>query len=366
MFIEEAWGKKALTAAHPLLRIRLNCMSEGCHESTEPTSRWLGVGNSSATHDQQLTAGEERRLGQVWKEAFPAATICALLVLSGRVNWSGGLSHGRVEARDLIGKMLWVRADPAWPGELLLKGVGCHSALMLSFPLAWVRQKLADLGQELSPEWRALLLGGAAAASAVERPMEAEDRGWAKGLMAPSLCVAARRLLEGSRLSEFFYRKVLLEARGEEMFCTRTRRVALDRVERVRKALKERMEAPPSLESLAAQCGCNPHYLSRTFTAEAGMTITHYLRKLRIEKAAALMARGSHNASEAALEVGYQSMSHFSVAFKQVQGWTPSEWSRRLKAKDRQLQTSQRQSPLLSVTSVPPINAMARGGLAGL
>jgi AraC-like DNA-binding protein len=326
-------------------------MSEGRHETTEPTSRWLGLGNSAASHDRVLSAVEGRRLGQAWKAALPEEAISALLVMAGRVNWSGGLHDGQVEARDLTGKMLWVRADPGWSGEWSLTGEGCHSALMLSFPLTWVRQKLADLGQELSPEWRALLLGGATAVSAVERSMEAEDRGWAKGLMAPSLCEAARRLLEGSRLSEFFYRKVLLEARGDEMFCTRTRRMALERVERVRKALKERLAAPPSLDELAAQCGCNPHYLSRTFTAEAGMTITHYLRKLRIERAAMLMARGSHNASEAAMEVGYQSMSHFSVAFKQVQGWTPSEWARRLKAKDRQLQTSQRQSPFLSVTS---------------
>lgn len=325
-------------------------MSESNHECTEPTSRWLGVGNTVGSHDRVLNAVAGRQLGQVWKQALPAATISALLVMAGRVSWSGGLNDGQVEGRDLTGKMLWVRADPEWPGEVFLSGEGCHSALLLTFPIPWVRQKLADLGQELTPDWRTLLLGGSGAATAVERPMEAEDRGWAKGLMAPSLCEAARRLLEGSRMSEFFYRKVLLEARGEEMFCTRTRRLALDRVERVRKALQDHLVDPPSLDKLAAQCGCNPHYLSRTFTAEAGMTITHYLRKLRIEKAAGLIARGTHNASEAALEVGYQSMSHFSVAFKQVQGWTPSDWARRRSAKERQPKASERQPAALSVT----------------
>jgi AraC-like DNA-binding protein len=341
--------KESIDSALFLLRIRLNCMKEASHEFTEPASRWLGVGNRACAQGRELSSTDSRRQGQVWKEALPRASVSALLVMAGRVRWSGKLHEGAVEGRELSGKMLWVRADPGWTGDFLLVGEGNHRALLLSFPISWVRQKLADLGQELSADWRALLLGGRGVAAAVERPMEAEDRGWAKGLMAPSLCEAARQLLEGSRLSEFFYRKVLLEARGDEMFCTRTRRLALDRVERVRKALKDRMEAPPSLEALATQCGCNPHYLSRTFTAEAGMTITHYLRKLRIEKAAALMAQGTHNASEAALEVGYQSMSHFSVAFKQVQGWTPSEWARRRTATERQLNANQRQSAILSV-----------------
>ena len=160
------------------------------------------------------------------------------------------------------------------------------------------------------------------------RPLDAGDRLWARGLLAPALCPGARSLLEGSRMSEFFFRKVLLEARGEEHFCTRTRRLALERVAKVRETLLQDLENPPCLEELARLCGCNPQYLSRTFSETAGMTISLCLRRLRIERAAELLACGSMNASEAALEVGYRSLSHFSQAFRAEKGTSPSQWMR--------------------------------------
>ncbi len=46
-----------------------------------------------------------------------------------------------------------------------------------------------------------------------------------------------------------------------------------------------------------------------------GMTIPQYVREVRIEKAAELLLRGRHNVTEAAMEVGYSSLSHFSKAF---------------------------------------------------
>lgn len=129
-------------------------------------------------------------------------------------------------------------------------------------------------------------------------------------------------------MSEFFFRKVLTEARGEEMFCTRTRRLALDRVAKVREALLADLEQPPELAELAKLCGCNPQYLSRTFSEAAGTTISLYLRRLRIERAAELLSSGRMNASEAALEVGYRSLSHFSQAFREEKGSPPSAWLR--------------------------------------
>ncbi len=343
---DEVPKKAPLDKSHSLLRIRLNSMNAVSSSLAGPSSRWLGVSEPSSPLNGHLSSTHGDRLGRSWQSAFPAASISVLLPTTGRILWTESVSHGgsaEPHWQELAGKMLWIRQENRWPGSLRLVGEAQHSALLVSFPIRWVEQKLSSIADELSIEWRGLLLGGSAS---TVRPMEAEDRSWARGLMAPSLCEAARQLLEGSRLSEFFYRKVLLEAQGQEFFCTRTRRIALERVERVRRALRDRLENPPSLEELAALCGCNTHYLSRTFTAEAGMTITHYLRKLRIEKAATLLARGSHNASEAALEVGYQSMSHFSVAFKQVQGWTPTQWLRQQATKDRQsLATAQQHNP---------------------
>ena len=54
-----------------------------------------------------------------------------------------------------------------------------------------------------------------------------------------------------------------------------------------------------------------------------GITIAQYLRKLRMEKAAELLKSGGFNVTQAALEVGYSSPSHFSQAFHEAYGCCP-------------------------------------------
>ena len=69
--------------------------------------------------------------------------------------------------------------------------------------------------------------------------------------------------------------------------------------------------------------GCSPFYLSRTFSKETGQTIPQYLRQLRMEKSAELLRTGRYNVTEVALEVGYNSLSHFSQTFHQTFGCCP-------------------------------------------
>lgn len=261
----------------------------------------------------------------------------ALLLMDGnvRVDWS--LSSSREIAPNCL---IWLNTAVALPENWSLTGGGSHEALLLHFPIDWVHSSLTSLRQEMSADFRSLLLGPHPATPLITRPLEAEDRAWSRSLMAPTLCPAARHLLEGSRMSEFFFRKVLTESKGEELFCTRTRRLALERVAKVRKALLGNLEDPPNLDELARLCGCNPQYLSRTFSETAGVTISLYLRRLRIERAAEMLANGQANASEAALEVGYRSLSHFSQAFRAEKGISPSEWVKGPQAPARPRQLS--------------------------
>ena len=98
------------------------------------------------------------------------------------------------------------------------------------------------------------------------------------------------------------------------------------RVAKAKAYLKKHVDEPLDLHTLAAEVGCSPFYLSRTFSATTEMTISQYVRKLRIEAAAELIVSGQCNVSEAAVEVGYQSLSHFSKAFQQVKGCLPSKY----------------------------------------
>lgn len=108
-----------------------------------------------------------------------------------------------------------------------------------------------------------------------------------------------------------------------ELFCDRQKRLARDRCEGVIALLRADLSNPPTLEELGRKVGCSHFYLSRTFSKEMEITIAQYLRKLRMERAAELLRTGKFNVTQAALEVGYSSLGHFSQAFHEAYGCCP-------------------------------------------
>jgi len=108
-----------------------------------------------------------------------------------------------------------------------------------------------------------------------------------------------------------------------ELFCTRQQRAACERAASVRRILLDRLAEPPSLDELGKLVGCSAFYLSRQFSETTGQTIQQFLRQARLERAAELLRAGKHNVTEAALEVGYNSLSHFTVAFREAFGCCP-------------------------------------------
>ncbi len=120
-------------------------------------------------------------------------------------------------------------------------------------------------------------------------------------------------------MGEFFFQP----ATAAELFCHRQQRVARNRADAVRAILRRDLVKVPPLDDLAREVGCSSFYLSRTFSKETGQTIPQYLRQLRMERAAELLKSGNYNVTEAAFEVGYNSLSHFSQAFHQAYGCCP-------------------------------------------
>lgn len=108
--------------------------------------------------------------------------------------------------------------------------------------------------------------------------------------------------------------------RPPEVSCTGT-------VRGVVAILQRDLAAPPTLEAIGHEVGCSPYYLSRTFSREMGMTIPQCLRTLRMRYAAELLKSGRCNVTEAAMAVGYSSLSHFSQAFCQAIGCCPAMYS---------------------------------------
>ncbi|MEA2083427.1 MAG: AraC family transcriptional regulator [Thermodesulfobacteriota bacterium] len=94
---------------------------------------------------------------------------------------------------------------------------------------------------------------------------------------------------------------------------------------KARAILENNLEHPPSLDELAGRVGVSSAKLKQIFPRVCGMPPYAYLRKLRMEKAMCLLNNGEMSVTEAAYEVGYSSLSHFSRVFAKCFGMKPSE-----------------------------------------
>jgi AraC-like DNA-binding protein len=88
--------------------------------------------------------------------------------------------------------------------------------------------------------------------------------------------------------------------------------------------LQDNLEKPPSLAQLAAEVGMSMSKLKILFPKMVGCPPYVYLRRLRMERAMALLVENGMNVTEAAMEVGYNSISYFTKAFYKQFGIYPS------------------------------------------
>ena len=167
-------------------------------------------------------------------------------------------------------------------------------------------------------------LAGASSAGGLSgvTPLTHRHRDLLKSLLHPPVLASAQRLWYESKALEFAA-EFFFSAGDTEPLCTRAQRLAAERVARAKAIMLENLAEPPSLEELGRRVACSHFYLSRTFTRETGLTLSQWLRRARLERAAELLRTRKCNVTEAALEVGYSSLSHFSQAFREMFGCCP-------------------------------------------
>ena len=254
-----------------------------------------------------------------WSRSFHADSLELCLNLEGE----GSVGH----KADLL--LFGTRTAAFFlPGKAALEACRApnqrHRFMTIGFSAHFLRQHLSKFDGALHPLVERLVQGRSRRAGLGEiHHLTTEQESLAVQLLDPRVFQAARPLWYQSKIlqlmAEFFFAR-----QGEsELFCDRQKRVARERVARVVSILRGRLAEPPSLVEIGREVGCSPFHLSRTFSQEMGMTIPQYLRKLRMERAAELLRSGHHNVTEAALEVGYSSLSHFSLAFCQTMGCCP-------------------------------------------
>ncbi len=94
--------------------------------------------------------------------------------------------------------------------------------------------------------------------------------------------------------------------------------------------LNEHLEEDIGHNVIAAKYRIHPGYLSRLFKQEMGETLSEYLLRVRIEKAAQLLKEGNYKIGEIAGMVGYSASSYFSIMFKKYTGYSPREYTQRI------------------------------------
>ncbi len=264
----------------------------------------------------------EEPVGRHWFDAH-ALIVCLNVAGSGQFH-----ANGRVACRVKPGSMTLASSSEG-RSQLERHGGGRHRFVVVEMRRPWVNRWLPGAGHELRDPVRAFLASKNSAKAACETtPMTGPLSQLAVDLMEPPRTPAAWASWHHAKALELISHS-LLRTEEAELFCERTKRVGRERVDRVQAILRADLENPPALAELGRLVGCSPFYLSRIFRQEAGVTISAFLRRSRLERAAELIRAGDANVTEAAMIVGYSSLSHFSKAFADAFGCCPCLYGRK-------------------------------------
>lgn len=253
-----------------------------------------------------------------WGRSFHPGSIELCLNLDGR----GKLSDGR-QSVELLPQSFAFYFQGRPPLAATRNAREHHCFITVEFSPAFLKEHFRRQCDNVHPLVRTVVCGGASE-SAVVQPerLLATFLQLVESLRHSPVLNPAQEMWFRSKALEISAHLFFRPAEGE-LLCTRTQRLARERVERAKLVLRKRMQNPPSLEELARMVNCSPFYLSRQFAQAGGVTMQQYLRQLRMERAAELLRTGRCNVTEAAFEVGYNSLSHFSSTFHETFGCCP-------------------------------------------
>lgn len=107
--------------------------------------------------------------------------------------------------------------------------------------------------------------------------------------------------------------------------------IFLDKVEAL--VVKKYDGSDVSIPEIAQELGFSRSSLYRKIKAITGLSINHFIREIRLRKAAKLIKEDNFNVSEAAYESGFTDLKYFGSCFKELFGVVPSEFKKQSKVK---------------------------------
>jgi len=86
------------------------------------------------------------------------------------------------------------------------------------------------------------------------------------------------------------------------------------------------IDKPLHRHELATVAGYSVPHLHRLFIASMGISMSDYVRQLRLQRAGYKLRMGAVDITQVALAAGYQTHAAFGKAFKQQYGLSPSDF----------------------------------------
>ncbi len=214
------------------------------------------------------------------------------------------------------------RVTPDLRANTMLASQRAFDFMTVEAAVEWIAREFAvGLAGDFheTPLFRAEKAG---AISSPARIASVGERAFFADVISPPVEGVARAYWYKAKVLEFLSLRIFQE--DKTPFCTSHKVRTTERVAHALSCLRERMDEPFDLARLAKEVKVSPATLSRLVSAETGLTLSRHLRAMRIERAVELMRDGGANVTEAAMEVGYSSLSHFSKAFHAEKGMLPS------------------------------------------
>ena len=85
----------------------------------------------------------------------------------------------------------------------------------------------------------------------------------------------------------------------------------------------------PTLADMAKEVGVSRFHFGRAFKQSTGMTPHAFIAKRRLERSAEMLRSTNKSATTIAMECGFGSSSHFTIAFKRAFGVSPTGFRRK-------------------------------------
>lgn len=148
--------------------------------------------------------------------------------------------------------------------------------------------------------------------------------------------VANKIALDSCELIETATELKQLDAIGTELLSRYADRISFFKYPRYSKYVRAMLayiernyDKKIALRDIAASVGLTPAYASCLFKKETGNLIKDTIHRVRIDKAIELLVTSSSTISELCRQIGYKRSNHFTRAFKDATGMTPTEFRKK-------------------------------------